>query len=190
MELSKDLADALKALSRREGATLFMTLLTGFAVLLYRYSALEDVAIGTVSSGRKRSELEGLLGYFLNPVVLRNDLSGDPTFRELLRRTRNVTLDALSNDDAPFTQVVNEVRPNRSLSFNPLFQVLLTLEPPMPQNHDGWTVRRLPSRKWTPEYPNSICALNSMTVRPALWDVLSTARTCSSLKPWPTWRAT
>jgi amino acid adenylation domain-containing protein len=139
VELSKDLADTLKALSRREGATLFMTLLTGFAVLLYRYSALEDVAIGTVSLGRKRSELEGLLGYFLNPVVLRNDLSGDPTFRELLRRTRNVTLDALSNDDAPFTQVVNEVRPNRSLSFNPLFQVLLTLEPPMPQNHDGWS---------------------------------------------------
>jgi amino acid adenylation domain-containing protein len=139
VELSKDLADALKALSRREGVTLFMTLLSGFAVLLHRYSALEDVAIGTVSLGRKRSELEGLLGYFLNPVVLRNDLSGDPTFRELLRRTRNVTLDALSNDDAPFTQVVNEVRPNRSLSFNPLFQVLLTLEPPMPQTHDGWS---------------------------------------------------
>jgi amino acid adenylation domain-containing protein len=138
VELPKDLADALKTLSRREGATLFMTLLTGFAVLLYRYSAVEDVAIGTVSLGRKRSELEGLLGYFLNPVVLRNDLSGDPTFRELLRRTRNITLDALSNDDAPFTQVVNEVRPNRSLSFNPLFQVLLTLEPPMPQTHDGW----------------------------------------------------
>jgi len=140
VELSKDLADALKMLSRREGATLFMTLLTGFAVLLHRYSALEDVAIGTVSLGRKRSEVEGLLGYFLNPVVLRNDLSGDPTFRELLRRTRNVTLDALSNDDAPFTQVVNEVRPNRSLSFNPLFQVLLTLEPPMVQTHDGWSV--------------------------------------------------
>jgi len=138
--LSKDLADALKALSRREGASLFMTLLSGFAVLLHRYSARDDVAIGTVSSGRKRSELEGLLGYFLNPVVLENDLAGDPTFRELLRRNRNVTLDALSNDDAPFTQVVNEVRPNRSLSFNPLFQILLTLEPPIPQTHDGWSV--------------------------------------------------
>src|SRR4029077_3653992 len=110
-----------KLLSRREGVSLFMTLVAAFAALLQRYSSMEDVVIGTVSSGRKRSELEGLLGYFLNPVVLRNDLSGDPTFRELLRRTRNVTLDALSNDDAPFTQVVNEVRPNRSLSFNPLF---------------------------------------------------------------------
>ena len=140
VQLPPNLAGALKALSRREGATLFMTLLAGFAVLLHRYSSLDDVAIGTVSSGRKRSELEGLLGYFLNPIVLRNDLAGDPTFRELLQRTRGVVLDALSNDDAPFTQVVNEVRPNRSLSFNPLFQVLLTLEPPMPQTQDGWSV--------------------------------------------------
>ena len=137
--LSRELGDALKLLSRRERATLFMTLMASFAVLLHRYSALEDVAIGTVSSGRKRSELEGLLGYFLNPVVLRNNLSGDPTFRELLHRTRNLTLDALSNDDAPFTEVVNELHPNRSLSFNPLFQVLLTLEPPMPETQEGWT---------------------------------------------------
>ncbi|MGA8492969.1 MAG: amino acid adenylation domain-containing protein [Terriglobales bacterium] len=138
--LSRELGDALKLLSRRERATLFMTLMASFAVLLHRYSALEDVAIGTVSSGRKRSQLEGLLGYFLNPVVLRNDLSGDPTFRQLLNRTRNLTLDALSNDDAPFTEVVNELHPNRSLSFNPLFQVLLTLEPPMPDTQEGWTV--------------------------------------------------
>ena len=138
--LSRELGEALKLLSRRERATLFMTLMASFAVLLHRYSGLEDVAIGTVSSGRKRSELEGLLGYFLNPVVLRNNLSGDPTFRELLHRTRNLTLDALSNDDAPFTQVVNELHPNRSLSFNPLFQVLLTLEPPMPETQEGWTV--------------------------------------------------
>ena len=137
---SKSLSDSLKMLSRQEGATLFMSLVAAFSVLLHRYSALEDVAIGTVSSGRKRSELEGLLGYFLNPVVLRSDLSGDPSFRELLRRTREVTLDALSNDDAPFAQVVNEVHPSRSLSFNPLFQALLTLEPPLPATKDGWTV--------------------------------------------------
>ncbi len=136
---SKDLTDALKLLSRREGVTLFMTLLAGFATLLHRYSSSEDVVIGTVTSGRKRSELEGLLGYFLNPVVLRNDLSGDPTFRDLLRRTRNLALDAMSNDDAPFTHVVNDLHPNRSLSFNPLFQVLLTLEPPLPKAHDEWS---------------------------------------------------
>jgi len=137
---SREASDALKLLSRREGVSLFMTLVAAFAVLLQRYSSMEDVVIGTVSSGRKRSELEGLLGYFLNPVVLRNDLSGDPTFRELLRRTRNMTLDALSNDDAPFTQVVNDLHPSRNLSFNPLFQVLLTLEPPLPKSVEGWTV--------------------------------------------------
>ncbi|MGH9499156.1 MAG: non-ribosomal peptide synthetase [Terriglobales bacterium] len=140
LSFSKELRDALKLLSQREGATLFMGMIAAFASLLSRYSACEDVSIGTVSSGRKRSELEGLLGYFLNPVVLRNDLSGDPTFRELLRRTREVALDALSNDDVPFTQVVNEVHPDRSLSFNPLFQALLTLEPPMSESQDGWTI--------------------------------------------------
>jgi surfactin family lipopeptide synthetase A len=136
----KELSDALKLLSRREGATLFMGLIAAFAVLLHRYSFSDDLPIGTVSSGRKRSELEGLLGYFLNLVVLRNDLTGDPTFRQLVRRTREVALDALSNDDAPFTHVVSELHPNRSLSFNPLFQVLLTLEPPVPDTQDGWTV--------------------------------------------------
>ncbi len=138
--IPKELSDALKLLSRREGATLFMGLIAAFAVLLHRYSFSDDLPIGTVSSGRKRSELEGLLGYFLNLVVLRNDLSGDPTFRQLVRRTREVALDALSNDDAPFTHVVSELHPNRSLSFNPLFQVLLTLEPPVPDTQDGWTV--------------------------------------------------
>ncbi len=140
VSFSTELRDALKLLSQREGATLFMGMIATFAVLLSRYSSCQDVSIGTVSSGRKRSELEGLLGYFLNPIVLRNNLFGDPTFRELLRRTREVTLDALSNDDAPFTQVVNEVDPDRSLSFNPLFQALLTLEPPMSESQDGWTV--------------------------------------------------
>ncbi len=140
VQFPRPLVDSLKLLSRREGATLFMTLLTAFAVLLHRYSSAEDVVMGTVSSGRKRTEFEGLLGYFLNPVVLRNDLSGDPTFQELLRRARNVTLDALSNDDVPFTEVVNALHPNRSLSLNPLFQVLLTLEPPLPETQDGWTV--------------------------------------------------
>ena len=138
--LSQEVSQALKMLGRRSGTTLFMTLLAGLAVLLHRYSALDDVAIATVSSARKRSELESLLGYFLNPVVLRNDLSGDPTFSETLRRARNISLDALANDDAPFTQVVNELHPARTLSCNPLFQVLFTLEPPMPIDGNGWSV--------------------------------------------------
>ena len=140
LAFSSRLSDALKRLSQQESATLFMCLAAAFTLLLQRYSSSDDVVIGTVSSRRKRSELEGLLGYFLNPLVLRNDLSGDPTFRGLLRRTREVALGALSNDDVPFTQVVHEVHPSRSLSFNPLFQVMLTLEPPVPANQDGWTV--------------------------------------------------
>ena len=136
----KELSESFKTLSRHQGATLFMGLIAAFAVLLNRYSSSEDIVIGTVSSGRKRSEWETLLGYFLNPVVLRNSLAGDPTFRELLQRTREVTLDALSNDDAPFPHVVHEVHPERSLSFHPLFQALLTLEPPVPATQDGWTV--------------------------------------------------
>jgi surfactin family lipopeptide synthetase A len=138
--LSQQVSQALKMLGRRSGTTLFMTLMAGLEVLMHRYSGLDDVAIATVSSARKRSELERLLGYFLNPVVLRNDLSGDPTFSETLQRVRNVSLDALSNDDAPFTQIVKELHPARTLSANPLFQVLFTLEPPMPVDANGWSV--------------------------------------------------
>ncbi|MGO9126853.1 MAG: non-ribosomal peptide synthetase [Terriglobales bacterium] len=138
--LSQQVSQALKMLGRRSGTTLFMTLLAGLAVLMHRYSGLDDVAIATVSSSRKRSELERLLGYFLNPVVLRNNLSGDPTFSETLQRVRDISLDALSNDDAPFTQIVKELHPARTLSANPLFQVLFTLEPPMPVDANGWSV--------------------------------------------------
>ncbi len=140
LALSDRASEGLRILSRREGATLFMSLVAAFAVLLHRYCASEDVVVGTVSSGRKRSELEGLLGYFLNPIALRNDLSGNPTFRELLHRVRNTVLDALCNDDAPFMEVVSALHPTRSLSFHPIFQVLLTLEPPLPTSHSEWSV--------------------------------------------------
>jgi|HubBroStandDraft_6_1064221.scaffolds.fasta_scaffold00142_32 surfactin family lipopeptide synthetase A len=136
----RKLRDSLKRLSQGEGASLFMALLAGFAVLLQRYSSSSDLTIGTVSSGRKRVELEQLLGCFINPVVLRIDLAGDPTFREVLRRTRNVTLEALSNDDVPFTQVAREVRGNQTLSSHPLFQVLFTLEPPPLEVAESWKV--------------------------------------------------
>ncbi len=138
--LDAKLSGDLKNLARNSGSSLFMTLLTGLAVLLQRYSGTDDLAIGTVSSSRKRSQVERLLGYFLNPLVLRNDLSGDPSFRNALKRVRNSTLDALSNDDAPFTRIVNETHPARTLSCNPLIQVLFTLEPPLPASKNGWSV--------------------------------------------------
>jgi len=138
--LEHRLGDSLKQLSQSEGATLFMTLLAGFAVLLQRYSSSSDLTIGTVSSGRKRTELEQLLGCFINPVALRIDLTGDPTFREVLRRARRVTLEALSNDDVPFTQVANQVHSIHAPGSNPLFQVLFTLVPPPLEMPAGWTV--------------------------------------------------
>jgi surfactin family lipopeptide synthetase A len=140
ISLEPKLGQSLKQLSRREGATLFMTLLAGFAVLLQRYSSSSDLTVGTLSSGRKRTELENLLGCFINPVALRIDLTGEPTFREVLRRVRRVTLEALSNDDVPFTQVANQVGSNHTLGSNPLFQVLFTLVPPAPDTPAGWNV--------------------------------------------------
>ena len=95
--LSKDLKEELKALSRREGVTLFMTLLAAFKALLHRYTGQEDIIVGSPIAGRNRAEIEGLIGFFVNMLVMRTDLSGDPTFRELLGRVREVCLGAASS---------------------------------------------------------------------------------------------
>jgi len=123
------LADALKAAGRREGATFYMTMLAAFATVLHRYSGHDDIVLGSVTSGRKRPEVEALLGYFVNPVALRLDLSGDAPFTELLRRVRDAVLDALANDGIPFERVVAAVRPDREAARNPLFQVMFSMEP-------------------------------------------------------------
>jgi surfactin family lipopeptide synthetase A len=140
IRLERKLGDSLNRVSQSEGATPFMTLLAGFAVLVQRYSGSSQLTIGTVSSARKRTELEQVLGCFVNPVALRIDLAGDPTFREVLRRTRRVTLEALSNDDVPFTQVANQIHGSHALGSNPLFQVLFTLVPPPREMPAGWKV--------------------------------------------------
>jgi hypothetical protein len=137
--LSKQLTLALKELSQQEGVTLFMTLLTGFTVLFQRYTEQEDIVVGTLApAGRKRPEVQGLLGYFLNPVALRFDLSGDPTFRDLLRQAREVVLGALLHDDVPFEYVVDELKLKPDPSRHPLFQVAITLAPPLPVLSSGW----------------------------------------------------
>jgi amino acid adenylation domain-containing protein len=126
--LSEDLFGGLKRLGRREGVTLFMTLFAAYLTLMHRYTGQNDIGIGSPISGRNRSELEGLIGFFLNMLVLRTDLSGNPTFRELLSRAREVCLEAYANQDVPFEKLVQELRPQRSLSHNPLFQATFALQ--------------------------------------------------------------
>ena len=127
LELPRDLADSLKALSLREEITLFMALLAGFKVLLRYYARCDDIVVGTDSAGRYRPEVEGLIGFFVNPLVLRTDLSGNPTFTELLGRIRSVTLEAYEHQDLPFDRLVAALNPERNLSYAPVFQVKLDL---------------------------------------------------------------
>ena len=117
------LAAALKDLSRREGVTLFMTLLAAFKTLLYKYTGQEDILIGTPIANRNRAEIENLIGFFANTLILRTDLSGNPAFTELMRRVRDMALDAYGNQDLPFEKLVEVLQPERNRSHNPLFQV-------------------------------------------------------------------
>src|SRR5262249_22714901 len=109
------------------GVTLFMTLLSGWAVLLSRYSGQPEVAIGTAVANRTRRETEGLIGFFVNMLVLRADLRGDPRFVDLLKQTREVALQAYAHQDIPFERLVEELNPERSVSHSPLFQVAFGL---------------------------------------------------------------
>jgi hypothetical protein len=118
----------LKELGRREDATLFMLLLAAFAVLLSRYSGQQDILIGTPIAGRQRVELERLIGFFVNTLVLRADLSGNPSFREFLRRVRQTTLSAYAHQDVPFEKLVDDLQPDRSVTHTRLFQVLLVMQ--------------------------------------------------------------
>ncbi|HEY0606847.1 MAG TPA: amino acid adenylation domain-containing protein, partial [Herpetosiphonaceae bacterium] len=127
-ELSQPLSEALQTVSQRENATLFMTLLTAFQVLLSRYSGQHDIVVGTPIAGRTRPELEELIGFFVNTLVLRTDLSGAPTFAELVARVRTVCLDAYTHQDVPFELLVEMLQPTRDLSRTPLFQVMFTLQ--------------------------------------------------------------
>ncbi len=132
-EISSELTGALKGISRQNGATLFMTLMAAFNVLLYRYSGQDDIAVGTPIANRNRLETEGLIGFFVNTLALRTDLSGEPTFVELLRRVRETALQAYAHQDVPFEKLVEVLQPERDLSHTPLFQVLFVLQnAPMP----------------------------------------------------------
>jgi len=123
LALPKDLSDALRDLSRREGVTLFMTLLAAFQTLLHRYTEQADICVGTPVAGRTHPETERMLGFFLNTLVVRTNFADDPSFRDLLRRVRQGSLAAYAHQDLPFEQLVEALQPVRDLSHPPLFQV-------------------------------------------------------------------
>jgi amino acid adenylation domain-containing protein len=125
--LSAEVTAKLNQLSQQNETTLFMTLLAAFYVLLYRYTSQEDIAIGSYIANRNRVETEGLIGFFINTLVFRTQLSGDLTFGQLLKRVKEVALEAYAHQDLPFPKLVEQLQPERDLSVNPLFQVVLHL---------------------------------------------------------------
>ncbi len=133
-ELSEELFQQLKALASAAKTTLYMLLLAAFELLLYRYTDQDDLLIGTTALGRSRAELEKIVGYLANPVVLRTNLSGNPTFQELLGRVRQTVIGALDHQDYPFPLLVERLQPRRDASYSPLFQTLFVFEKP----RDGW----------------------------------------------------
>ena len=128
--LPAQLSSALSKIAQQEGASKFMALLAAFKVLLHRYSGQNDLVVGSPMSRRTLHETENLIGLFLNISVLRTDLSGDPSFRELLERVRQTTLEAFANQDVPFEKIVEQLQPTRDVSRSPFFQVMFTLQDP------------------------------------------------------------
>ena len=134
VRVNRELTQRLRELGRREGATLFMTLLAVWQVLLWRLSGETEVVVGTPVAGRGSRELEPLIGFFVNTLVLRTKLSGEPSFAQVLRRVREVCLEAYANQEVPFERVVEELGPQREMGHSPLFQVLFALQnTPLPQ---------------------------------------------------------
>ncbi len=146
LELPPDLSAALRTLSRRENATLFMTMLAAYSVLLARYSGQDDIVVGTPIANRRWAETDGLIGFFANTLALRTNLAGDPSFRELLARVKETALGAYAHQDLPFEKLVEELQPERSLSHNPIFQTVFALQESLLQPPDlpGLKLSRMP----------------------------------------------
>jgi len=134
LTIPESLSAGLKSISQGENATLFMTLLTVYSTLLYRYTGQSDFVVGSPIAGRNRAETEELIGFFINTLGLRINLSGDPSFRELLQRVREVALEAYSHQDLPFEKLIEEISPERDTSYTPVFQVMFALQnAPVPE---------------------------------------------------------
>ena len=144
-KLSPQLSQSLIELSQRQGVTLFMTTLAAFQTLLFRYTGQDDIVVGTPIAGRNREEIEGLIGFFVNTLAMRTDVSGNPTFRQLLGRVKEVALEAYEHQDLPFEKLVEELNPERNVSHAPVFQVMFGMQnvPRDTPSLSGLTITRM-----------------------------------------------
>ncbi len=167
------LSEQIAEISRQHGVTKFMTLLAAFAALLSRYTGEEDIVVGSPIAGRNRQEIEGLIGFFLNTLVLRADLSGNPSFSELLRRVREVALEAYAHQELPFEKLVEELEPERSLSYSPLFQVMFSLNRAAQTNFgmQGLTLEHLRTESNTSKFDLSLFVSEETDVKAAGLDL-------------------
>jgi amino acid adenylation domain-containing protein len=170
--LSEELTQKLTKLSQEQGCTLFMTLLAAFDTLLYRYTGTEDILVGSPIANRDRSEVEGLIGFFVNTLVLRTDVSGNPSFEELLTRVRFMAMDAYAHQNLPFEMLVEALQPQRDLSHTPLFQVMFTLQnAPMSQIElTGLSVNLLPIANPTAKFDLSLAMENTANGLVGVWE--------------------
>ncbi|MEH1866381.1 MAG: amino acid adenylation domain-containing protein [Nostoc sp.] len=171
IEFSLELSQAIANFSRQQGTTLFMTLFAAYATLLYRYTGFDDIVVGTPIAGRDRLELEGLIGFFINTLVLRTNLSGNPSFQELLGRVRQVTLQAYDRADLPFEELVKALQPQRDLSHTPLCQVIFALEnEPMSEIElSGLTVSPFETERTNSKFDLSLSMQNTSTGLIGVW---------------------
>ncbi|MEW6736493.1 MAG: amino acid adenylation domain-containing protein, partial [Acidobacteriota bacterium] len=169
--LSEELSAKLKELGRRKGVTLFMTLLSALDVLLYRYSGQVDISVGTPIANRNRTEIENLIGFFINTLVMRVELSGKLSFAQLLGRVREVTLGAYGHQDVPFEKIVEELQPERDLSRSPLFQVVLTLQntPMASLELPELTLNTIPVENQTAKFDLSVILIETETGLSGNW---------------------
>jgi amino acid adenylation domain-containing protein len=170
--LSPELSQGLTQLSQQQGVTLFMTLLAAFDTLLYRYTGQADILVGSPIANRNRQELEGLIGFFINTLVLRTDLSGNPSFNELLVRVREMALGAYAHQDLPFEMLVEVLQPQRDLSHTPLFQVMFVLQnaPVSPMELTGLTVSPVVVQSATAKFDLTLAIENTPDGLVGVWE--------------------
>ena len=183
--LPPETAQGVRALARREGATLYMVLLAALDLLLARWSGQEDVVVGTPIANRTRRETEGLIGFFVNTLALRTDLSGNPSFQALLGRVREGTLGAYQHQEVPFERLVEELQVERSLSHTPLFQVMFALNDVSGgmRPWGGVAVEPYPAGAAVAKFDLDVMVMEdegelgvSFTYREALWDASTVER--------------